>query len=418
MHVERLALVAAVALMALALPGCEALPVPPPEVKAQVPSPPALPPAVKAQVLSLPSAPQEVKAQGPSLKGVVARTVVLHDFRLQSGVVMKEVAIAYETYGTLDASGRNAILVAHGNTSSYHAAGRYAQGHASLGGRERQLGWWDAIIGSGRAFDTDRYFVVSSNVLGGSFGSTGPRTINPDTGKPWGPDFPDITLADMVAAQKAMLESLGVRHLVAVAGPSYGGFIAFDWATHYPDWMDGIVVVVSSPTGGKNPRAAQGIADRLAKDPHWNGGWYYENGGIQAAMLDLRVATLKSYGAEAAVAVEFPDPAAREVAIRRMAEPWAQQFDGNSLVVQRKAMEFRDDAKDFDRIKAKVLYILSSSDKLFPPSIAPGVMAKLGAAGVDATYYELASDKGHSGGTQDAIKFDPVLREFLRRLSY
>jgi homoserine O-acetyltransferase len=390
MHVERLAIVAAAALVALALPGCEALPGPA----------------------------AEVRAQGASLENVVARTVVLHDFRLQSGAVLKEVAIAYETYGTLDASGRNAVLIAHGNTSSYHAAGRYAQGHAALDVRETQLGWWDAIIGPGRAFDTDRYFVVSSNVLGGSFGSTGPRTVNPGTGKPWGPDFPDITLADMVAAQKAMLESLGVRHLVAVAGPSYGGFIGFDWATHYPDWMDGVVVVVSSPTGGKNPRAAQGIADRLAKDPNWNGGWYYENGGIKTAMLDLRVATLKSYGVEATLAAEHPDSAAREAAIRRMAEPWAEQFDGNSLVVQRKAMEFRDDARDFDRIKAKVLYILSSSDKLFPPSIAPGVMAKLRAAGVDATYYELASDKGHSGGTLDAIKFDPVLREFLQRLPH
>jgi homoserine O-acetyltransferase len=99
-----------------------------------------------------------------------------------------------------------------------------------------------------------------------------------------------------------------------------------------------------------------------------------------------------------------------------MAEPWADHFDGNSLVVQRKAMEFRDAARDFGRIRAKVLYILSSTDKLFPPSIAPDVMAKLRAAGVDATYYELSSDKGHSGGTQDAIKFDPALRDFLRLL--
>jgi len=175
-------------------------------------------------------------------------------------------------------------------------------------------------------------------------------------------------------------------------------------------------VVVSSPTGGKNPRAAQAIADRLAKDPNWNGGWYYDKGGIKAAMVDLRVETLKSYGADAALAGEYPDPGARTAAIRRMAEPWAEHFDGNSLVVQRKAMEFRDAARDFGRIKAKVLYILSSTDKLFPPSIAPGVMANLRAAGVDATYYELPSGKGHSGGTQDAIMFDPVLRDFLRRL--
>jgi homoserine O-acetyltransferase/O-succinyltransferase len=388
MPIEKLGIAALAALIALALPGCETLPAPAPEVK----------------------------VHGASLENVLARTFVLHDFRLQSGVVLKDLAIAYETYGTLDPSGRNAILITHGNTSSFHAAGRYAQGHAALGVSEKQIGWWDAIIGPGRAFDTERYFVVSSNMLGGSFGSTGPRTINPATGKPWGPDFPDITLVDMVAAQKALLDSLGVRHLVAVAGPSYGGFLAFDWATHYPDAMDGVVVVVSSPTGGKNPKAIQAIVDRLAKDPHWNGGWYYDQGGIKTTMTDLRVDTLKSYGAEATLAGEYPDPAARAAAIRRMAEPWAEHFDGNSLVVQRKAMEFRDDARDFGRIKAKVLYILSSTDKLFPPSIAPGVMGQLHAAGVDATYYELASAKGHSGGTQDAIKFEPALREFLRRL--
>jgi homoserine O-acetyltransferase len=130
----------------------------------------------------------------------------------------------------------------------------------------------------------------------------------------------------------------------------------------------------------------------------------------------MRVATLKAYGIEAQLEPEFPDRAAREAEIRRRAQPWAAHFDGNSLVVQRKAMEFRDHEKDFGRIKAKVLYVLSTTDRLFPPSIAPGVMAKLKAAGVDATYYELVSDKGHSAGTQDARKYEPALRAFLGRL--
>lgn len=358
----------------------------------------------------------EVSASTPSLRNVEAKVMVLRDFRLQSGVVLQRVEIAYERYGTLDASASNAILITHGNTSSHHAAGHYAPGKAALGVKESQLGWWDAIIGSGKAFDTDKYFVVSSNMLGGSYGSTGPRSANPATGRPYGPDFPEITLADMAAAQRALLEGLGVKHLVAVAGPSYGGFLAFQWAVGYPEMMDGVVVVVSSPTGGKNPQTIRNLVNTLARDPNWNEGWYYDNGGIKIAMTDLRVATLKAYGIDAQLAAEYPEPADREAAIRRMAGPWAETFDGNSLVVQRKAMEFRDHAKDFGRIKAKVLYILSSTDKLFPPSIAPGVMAQLKAANVDATYFEIDSQKGHSGGTGDAIKFDPALREFLKKL--
>jgi homoserine O-acetyltransferase len=350
-----------------------------------------------------------------SLDNVASRTVLLKDFRLQSGVVM-DVTIAYETYGRLDASGRNAVLITHGNTSSHHAAGRYAHQQAALGVKENMLGWWDAVIGPGKAFDTDRYFVVASNMLGSSFGSSAPRSINPATGKPWGPDFPAITLTDMVAAQKAMLDGLGVKHLVAVAGPSYGGFLAFEWAVDYPRMMDGVVVVVSSPTGPRNPSGVGNIVNVLAKDPNWNGGWYYDRGGIKEGMTQVRVNTLKGYGLERQLAAEYPDPAAREAEIRRRAEPWAEVFDGNSLIVQRRAMEYHDHVPDFGKIQAKVLYILSTTDKLFPTSIAPGVMEKLKAAGVDATYFELESEKGHSAGTGDAIKFDPALRAFLNRL--
>jgi homoserine O-acetyltransferase/O-succinyltransferase len=351
-----------------------------------------------------------------TLTGVAARTHTIPEFKLRSGTVMKDVVIAYETYGKLGASGRNAILITHGNTSNFHAAGRYARHQAAFGVNETALGWWDALIGPGKAFDTNKYFVVSSNMLGGAFGTTGPRSTNPATGKPYGPDFPEITLTDMAAAQHALLEALGVKHLVVVAGPSYGGFMAFEWAVTYPDMMDGIVVVVSSPTGGKNPQAVQNIVNTLAKDPNWNGGWYYDRGGIQQAMLQQRIATLKAYGIEQQLAQQYPEREAREAEIRKRAEPWARHFDGNSLVVQRRAMEFRDHARDFGRVKAKVLYVLSTTDKLFPPSIAPDVMAKLKAAGVDATYFELVSDNGHNAGTLDARKYDPALRAFMARL--
>jgi homoserine O-acetyltransferase len=351
-----------------------------------------------------------------SLAGVTPHTLVLHDFRLKSGVVMPEVVVAYETYGTLAADGRNAILVSHGNTSTFHAAGRYAGGSAPPHVEAGSLGWWDAVIGPGKAFDTDRYYVVSSNMLGGAYGTTGPRSVDPRTGKPYGPGFPDITLEDMVAVQHALLASLGVKHLVAAAGPSYGGFLSFQWGISYPGEVDGLVVVVSSPDGGGNPQSIANVERQLARDPNWNGGRYYDHGGIVGALTDLRVATLKAYGLDAQLAKTMPDAAARAAEIRRRAEPWAREFDGNSLIVQRKAMEYRKHSRDFPRIRAKVLYILSTTDRLFPPSLAPRVMGELRAAGVDATYFELVSDKGHSGGTADAAKFAGPLGEFLETL--
>src|SRR5215472_16132056 len=160
----------------------------------------------------------------------------INDFGLQNGTVMPQVRIAYETYGRLAADGRNAVLITHGYTGSHHFAGRNpANGN--------QPGSWDGLIGPGKAIDTDKLFVVASNMLGSCFGSTNAGSINPQTGGAYGPDFPNISVRDIAAAQKALLDHLGVRHLVAVAGPSYGGYQAFQWAVAYPDFMDAIVPV-------------------------------------------------------------------------------------------------------------------------------------------------------------------------------
>ena len=160
------------------------------------------------------------------------RFFTLRDFRLIDGETMPEAVIAYETYGRLAPDGRNAVLLTHGFTGSHHFAGRNpANGN--------QPGSWEGLVGPGKAIDTDKLFVVASNMLGSSFGSTNAASLNPATGKPYGPDFPNITIRDIVAAQKALLDSLGVEHLVAVAGPSYGGYQGFQWAVAYPDFMDG-----------------------------------------------------------------------------------------------------------------------------------------------------------------------------------
>jgi len=191
-------------------------------------------------------------AERDTLRTVVKRTFTTGGFTLESGRILPELTLAFETYGRRAPDGRNAILVTHGFTSSHHAAGTYLP-------TDPVAGWWNGLIGPGKAIDTDRFFVVSSNMLGSSYGSTAPASINPATGKRWGPDFPDITLGDIVGAQKLLLDALGVRRLVLVAGPSFGGYQAFQWAVSYPDFVSGIVPVVSAPKGSGGEAAVQAL---------------------------------------------------------------------------------------------------------------------------------------------------------------
>ena len=349
------------------------------------------------------------KPRSADLGAVEDRKFRIRDFRLDNGEIMPEVEIAYETYGRLDADGKNAVLITHGYTSSHHAAGR----HPANGG---QPGWWDGLIGPGKAIDTDRLFVVASNMLGSSYGSTNGASPNPRTGRPYGADFPHITVRDIVAAQKALLDGLGVRHLVAVAGPSYGGYQAFQWGVAYPQMMDAIAAVVTAPRSQNAERSLAELEARLATDPEWHGGHYYGRGGAKTVLTQIRFETLMRYGWDAQLAPRYPEKSERESAIRRIAADWARDWDANSLVILRRATVGFDTAKDFAKIRAKVLYVLCRTDALFPPSLAPGVMNELAAAGVDARYFEIDSDLGHSASGPEHAKWSPVLREFLAPL--
>ena len=317
------------------------------------------------------------------------------DFRLLNGDVKPEVTIAYCTRGQIAADGRNAVLVTHGYTS----------GHRMIeSGAGSSEGSWSALVGSGAPIDTDRCFVVCSNMLGSSYGSTNAASRDPRTGRPYGSRFPHITVTDIVTAQHRLLEHLGVRHLRAVVGPSYGGFQAFQWAVTFPDAMDGIVPVVSSPRAQSRDRVATLLA-RFERDPNWHGGDYYDTPGMGAALLALRIETLKRYGMNAS-----------EAEITRIASVWANEFDANSLLILGRAMESYDVTPELRRIRVPVLYVLSRSDELFPPSLAPGVMGDLRKAGVEASYFEIDSELGHLASGADAAKWAPVLREFLGRL--
>jgi len=304
------------------------------------------------------------------------------DFALQRGGMLPAVTLAYASRGRLAPDGRNAILVTHGYTS----------GPSMIApGVDSAEGAWSTLIGPGAPLDTDRYFVLCSNMLGSSFGSTNAASIDPGTGRPYGSAFPRITVADIVTAQKRLLDALGVRHLRAVVGPSYGGFQAFQWAVTFPDFMDGIVPVVTSPRAPPGDRI-EGLRKWFADDPNWQGGDYYDTGGVQATLTAQRIDTLKRYDLAESLAPRFPDPAAREREIHRIAAAWAAVFDANSLFILGHAMQDYDITGSCDRIRVPVLYVLSRTDALFPPSLAPEVMAGLHAAGVDAAYAEIDSD--------------------------
>ena len=353
----------------------------------------------------------------PDLDSVESRLFTTRDFALDLGGSLTSCTVAYETYGKLNSAGDNAILVVHGYTSSHHAAGRYAPGKAARGVAADAVGWWDTLIGPGRAVDTDRLFVVGVNALGSAHGSSGPNTLDPSTGKPWGPTFPEVTLRDSVRAQKLLLDSLGVKHLIAVMGPSMGGFQTFQWGVTYPDFMHGIVPTVTAPrvrTGGD--QQIEDLRRRLASDPNWNGGWYYENGGITGILEELRFETLVGYGQREILAATIPDPAARDAAIRKTARVWASTYDGHSMVTLRKAVNRFDITAEYARLRARALYVIAPNDKLFPGPTCISYARDLREAGVDLTYVELVTDKGHLASHADAAQWAPALKAFIGRL--
>src|SRR5579862_4199119 len=207
--------------------------------------------------------------------------------RLDCGRDLHPVRVAYETYGTLSPQRDNVILVCHALSGDAHAAG-FAKTPPAESTRDgfaaedrdgvagKGLGWWDGMIGPGKAFDTDHFFVVSTNLLGGCRGTTGPSSVNPATGRPYGPDFPVITVADMVRAERAFLDALGIERLAAVTGGSLGGMQAFEWAILFPDQVDAVVSIASTHALHPQGVAWNSIArDAIMRDPAWQGGRYY-----------------------------------------------------------------------------------------------------------------------------------------------
>ncbi|WP_354446467.1 alpha/beta fold hydrolase [Ottowia thiooxydans] len=321
---------------------------------------------------------------------------------LKNGDSLPDVTIAYACYGKLSADGSNAILVTHGYTASHrllaHGAG-VAEGS------------WAPLIGPGKPLDPDRYFIVCPNMLGSCYGSTGPSSLNPKTGKPYGVTFPRIGFSDIVASQRALLDKLGVTHLRAVVGPSMGGFQALQWAIDHPDWLDTVAAVVSAPYLPQTESMSMDwLMHWLGRDPAWNNG-EFTPGALYDTMCRLRVATLRQYGMETILNAQGVDPTDVQGRMERMAAQWAHEFDPHALVVLlRAALDF--DVQPFmGAIRAKVLHVVARSDKLFPPNATMNCeMARvLGSY----RYVEMDTDLGHSSSGPAHALWSPALAALI-----
>jgi homoserine O-acetyltransferase len=328
----------------------------------------------------------------------------LGDWQLACGAVLEQAVLAYRTLGRLDPDGANAVLVLHG----------YTTGPSMLdAGANVAEGSWSDLVGPGRAIDTDRYFVVCPNMLGSSYGSTGPGSVDPATGAPYGADFPRITVGDIVATQKALLDALGVRRLAAVTGPSFGGYQAMQWAVDFPAMVERVVAAVSAPW---NPPGSVGAAPILAwlnGTPEWNGG-HPQPGAMLDALTAMRVATLTRYGVDAQLTASIPDDAARAAEVLRLARDWAAGFNAGSLLTLAFAADDFDLRPRLDEIKAPLLMVLSRTDSVFSPALAQQFGPLLDAAGVRWSYLELDSGNGHFASGADARLWSDALRAFMQ----
>ena len=334
---------------------------------------------------------------------------------LQLGGQLGPVTVAYETWGSLNAAGDNAVLIAHALTGSSHA-------HDAERPDDTKVAWWNPLIGPGRFFDTSRYFVICSNIVGSCYGSTGPSSIDPDTRRPYGIRFPVITIHDMVEAQRRLIEHLGVRQLAMVAGGSIGGQQALEWAVAYPELVQKAIVVAATAW-----LTAQAIAfsevqrQAILADPRWQGGDYLPGQGPEAGLAIARMLAMITYQSEEGMELRFARETARQSDIvapsghtdfgKRFdvegylyyqGQSLVKRFDANSYLYISRAMDLYDVSEGYPsleaalrRVRSKTLFIGIRSDFLFPAARVRWLAEQVRAAGGDASYVELDSPHGH-----------------------
>jgi homoserine O-acetyltransferase len=344
---------------------------------------------------------------------------------LECGQTLAPVDIAYRTYGALNAARTNAVLVCHALTGDQYVA----EPHPITG----KPGWWETLVGPGRPIDTDRFFVICSNVLGGCMGSTGPDSLRAD-GTVWGPDFPPITIADMVRAQAMLITELGIERLFAVVGGSMGGMQVLQWAASFPDRVFAAVPIATAAH-----HSAQNIAfnevsrQAIAADPDFAGGRYAEHEAVPARGLAVaRMMAHITYLSEAALTRKFgrklrggdtlfDDVFEVESYLRHQGSSFVRRFDANAYLTITRAMDWFDLAADHDGDLARAFagsrtrfcLVSFTSDWLFPTAQSRAVARALNRAAVNVSFVEIASDKGHDAFLLDEPDFHRTLAGFL-----
>lgn len=366
---------------------------------------------------------------GGSVGLVEPQSAELGALRLDSGLTLDPVTLAYETYGHLNDRGDNAILILHALSGDAHAAG-YHEG-------DSKPGWWDTMIGPGKGFDTDRYFVICSNVIGGCKGSTGPNSINPATGREYGLDFPVVTVADMVRAQKMLLDYLGIPRLLAVAGGSMGGMQALQWAVAYPEMVASCIAIASTPKHSPMQIAFNEVGRQaIMGDYNWRGGDYYHGDPPDAGLAVARMIGHITYLSDesmhqrfgrrlrdkAELGYDFTMDFEVESYLRHQGEIFTRRFDANTYLYITKALDyfdltngqgvlvetFRDLPEDM-----RFLVIAFSSDWLYPPYQSKEIVRALRGNGLDCSYLEMRSSYGHDAFLLENKELKRVIAHFL-----
>jgi homoserine O-acetyltransferase len=354
---------------------------------------------------------------------------------LRSGASLRDYTLVYETYGTLNADRSNAVLVCHALNASHHLAGEYA-------GEARSEGWWDNLIGPGKPLDTTRFFVIGINNPGSCFGSTGPMHLNPDTGKPYGADFPVVTVEDWVDAQARLVERLGITRLAAVLGGSLGGMQALAWTLRYPERLDHCVAVATAPNLSAQNIAFNEVARRaIVTDPEFHGGHFYAHGviprrGLRVARMIGHITYLSDdsmeakFGRELRAAelgystqdIEFQI----ESYLRHQGDKFSEYFDANTYLLITRALDYFDPARSFggDLSKAfavardkQFLVVSFTTDWRFSPARSREIVKALVDNRVQLSYAEIDAPHGHDAFLLEDPRYHGVMRAYFDRIA-
>ncbi len=331
---------------------------------------------------------------------------------LDSGAVIAPVEIAYETYGSLNAAKSNAILVTHAFSGDAHAAG--------------EGGWWANMIGPDKAFDTDKYFVISSNVLSGCRGTTGPGSIDPATGCPWGMRFPAVSIADMVRLQKMLIDHLGIEKLLAVAGGSMGGMQALEWAVAYPNSVRAAIPIATTARHSAQQIAFNEVGRQaIMADPDWNGGDYYDKRPPARGLAVARMVGHITYMSDESMRQKFgrrlraPDQFEVESYLQYRGSKFVDRFDANSYIYITRAMDSFDLTERgalptlFEGVNTRFLVVSFTSDWLYPPYQSQEIVSALRSRNCDVAYINISAHYGHDSFLVEVEQQSEIVGGFL-----